>query len=217
MRRRGRLRDEIESGLRYAMDARLAPHYERHMVGDCHYRTPDVVADALARLAHPHGSWLDLGAGSGLVGRALWARNIAADLVAVDVSQAMLDLIEGSPYVARHVADGNVALPFPDASFDGVLAAGVLEHVTHPSRLLSNALRVTRPGGALLFTYPPNRSGRTERCRHEDGLVSHDVERMTAEVELLGMSIAHQVEFPAYLIGSHGWIVHRLIVGFRRS
>jgi ubiquinone/menaquinone biosynthesis C-methylase UbiE len=214
---RGRLRDEVESGLRYAMDARLAPHYERHMVDDCHYRTPDVVADALARFAHPHGSWLDLGAGSGLVGRAIVPRNIAVDLVAVDISQAMLDLIEGSPYVARHVADGSVALPFPEASFDGVLTAGVLEHVTHPRRLLSNALRVTKPGGALLFTYPPNRSGRTERCQHEDGLVSHDVELMTAEVGLLGMSVVHEVEFPAYLIGSRGWIVHRLVVGFRGS
>jgi len=39
----------LRSGLAYAIDERLAPLYERHMVGECGYRTPDVVvAEAVA-------------------------------------------------------------------------------------------------------------------------------------------------------------------------
>jgi predicted TPR repeat methyltransferase len=187
------------------------------MVDDCHYRTPEVVADALSRFAHPGGRWLDLGAGNGLLGRALFTRNVAVELHAVDISQAMLDLIDDSIYVARHLADATIALPFAEGSFDVVVSAGLLEHVVHPRSVLSNAVAVTKPGGAVFFTYPPNRNGRSGRCPLEEGLVSHDVESMRAEVERLGLSVVHEAEFPAYLVGSRGWVVHRLMGGLRSS
>lgn len=42
------------------------------------------------------------------------------------------------------------ALPFADASFDGVLAKDVLEHLQAPGRLVREIVRVLRPGGVVV-------------------------------------------------------------------
>lgn len=45
-------------------------------------------------------------------------------------------------------------LPFPDNSFDAVVACEIIEHVDHPERLLSEAARVLRPDGVAIITTP---------------------------------------------------------------
>jgi|YelNatPaOPRAMG01_1025707.scaffolds.fasta_scaffold02311_17 SAM-dependent methyltransferase len=45
-------------------------------------------------------------------------------------------------------------LPFPDASFDGVLCSQVLEHVDRPEEVISEVNRVLKPGGAGLISVP---------------------------------------------------------------
>lgn len=49
--------------------------------------------------------------------------------------------------------DGH-ALPFVDASFDGVLCSQVLEHVFTPEQFVSELHRVLRPSGRLVLTVP---------------------------------------------------------------
>jgi ubiquinone/menaquinone biosynthesis C-methylase UbiE len=46
------------------------------------------------------------------------------------------------------------ALPFPDETFDIVYSSYVLEHVQDPVQVLTEAVRVTKPGGTLLFEIP---------------------------------------------------------------
>lgn len=99
---------------------------------------------------------LDVGCGSGGVTRTI-ANRVAPDgrAVGVDASPALLQ-------VARELADksglGDViefkagdcrTLPFPDASFDAVLAATTISHVPEPGRALAEMVRVTRPGGRV--------------------------------------------------------------------
>lgn len=99
---------------------------------------------------------LDVGCGSGAVTRTV-ARRVAPGgrVVGFDASPALLK-------VARELADeaglgGGIefkpgdcrALPFPDASFDAVLAATTLSHVPDPGRALAEMVRVTRPGGRV--------------------------------------------------------------------
>ena len=56
-----------------------------------------------------------------------------------------------SNMVAKSVAE---KLPFPDASFDFVYSTNVLEHVKNPSKVLSESIRVLKPGGYLQFVIP---------------------------------------------------------------
>jgi ubiquinone/menaquinone biosynthesis C-methylase UbiE len=53
------------------------------------------------------------------------------------------------------VKKGDVcALPFPDASFDLVLATDIIEHVDADDRALAEIYRVLKPGGTALITVP---------------------------------------------------------------
>ena len=45
-------------------------------------------------------------------------------------------------------------IPAPDASFDAVLCAEVLEHITDPTLALAELARLLKPGGTLIVTAP---------------------------------------------------------------
>jgi len=51
-------------------------------------------------------------------------------------------------------APAGEGLPFPDASFDGVLAFEVIEHVDDDTGLLAEMARVARSGGTLVLSTP---------------------------------------------------------------
>jgi len=54
-----------------------------------------------------------------------------------------------------HVVEANgLALPFPDACFDKVIAAEVLEHINEDEAALAELARVLRPGGVIAVTVP---------------------------------------------------------------
>ena len=64
---------------------------------------------------------------------------LARELVEAALLADLIELREGD---AR-------SLPFPDASFDAVLAATVLVHVPEGERAIPEMVRVTRPGGRV--------------------------------------------------------------------
>ncbi len=102
---------------------------------------------AAAPLPVAGGRVLDLGAGTGVVGRAALAAG-AARVVAADLAVAMLRL--GGP--AQHpVAADATALPFRDQAFDLVVAAFCLNHLSGPGAALREARRVGRGFAASTF------------------------------------------------------------------
>ncbi len=52
------------------------------------------------------------------------------------------------------VAADGMALPFPDACFEKVIAAKVLEHVPDDAKVLKELARVLRPAGVMAVTVP---------------------------------------------------------------
>lgn len=130
-----------------AFDA-AAPRFDRYRalpVG-----VPEAIrAAVLAGVKIPSPRLLDLGAGTGRIGRAFVAAG--DDYVGVDLSLGMLREF------ARHAAPAPLAqadggrLPFADAAFDAVLMVQVFGGMRGWRRVLAEARRVLRPPGALVL------------------------------------------------------------------
>jgi SAM-dependent methyltransferase len=107
---------------------------------------------------------LDLGCGGGRHSYAAMRRG--ATVVALDADP---DVVQDLLRLQRlMVADGDLpasppggavhgdalALPFPDASFDRVIASEVLEHIWADERAIVELNRILKPGGKLAVTVP---------------------------------------------------------------
>jgi SAM-dependent methyltransferase len=112
----------------------------------------------------PGDRLLDLGCGFGR--HAYEAVRRGADVVACDLALdelAEVRKIYGVMHVDGETPDGvspTVAcadatrLPFPDASFDRVIASEVLEHIPEDAVAIGELARVLRPGGSIAITVP---------------------------------------------------------------
>jgi ubiquinone/menaquinone biosynthesis C-methylase UbiE len=99
---------------------------------------------------------LDVGCGTGAATRTL-AQRVAPNgrVTGIDPSGELLKITR--ELVDRAGLGGLIELkqadcrelPFPDASFDAVMAATTLSHVDGPERALAEMVRVTRPGGRV--------------------------------------------------------------------
>jgi SAM-dependent methyltransferase len=93
---------------------------------------------------------LDLGAGTGLLTDVLLAAG--HEVVAVDLSEPMLDQLRARlPQVAA-AAGGAEAVPLPDADVDAVVA-GQAAHWFDPVPAAAELRRVLRPGGVVGFVW----------------------------------------------------------------
>jgi SAM-dependent methyltransferase len=93
---------------------------------------------------------LDLGCRDGALSAVYLDGN---HVIGVDVDRAALAKAEERGLETAW-ADIDEPLPFPDESFDVVVAAEVLEHLRLPERALTEAMRVLRPGGLLVGSVP---------------------------------------------------------------
>ena len=80
----------------------------------------------------------------------------AADLNDVDeILQAMKEQGEAPASARGEAVKGDALdLPYPDATFDCVIASEILEHVPEDNRAIAELVRVLKPGGALAITVP---------------------------------------------------------------
>ena len=107
---------------------------------------------------------LDLGCGGGR--HAFEVLRRGADVVAFDRDTAELENVAAmfaAMSKAGEVPEGAsgttvsgdaLDMPFPDASFDHVIAAEVLEHIPDDVTAISEIVRVLKPGGFLAVTVP---------------------------------------------------------------
>jgi SAM-dependent methyltransferase len=107
---------------------------------------------------------LDLGCGGGR--HTYEAMRRGATVVALDYSAEVV--VEVRNFVNAMIAEGELpasleggavnadalALPFPDATFDRIIASEVLEHIWADELAISELVRILRPGGRLAVTVP---------------------------------------------------------------
>jgi ubiquinone/menaquinone biosynthesis C-methylase UbiE len=96
---------------------------------------------------------LDLGCGTGR--HAFWLAADGAKVQALDFSPAMLDQAhrktEGNDVVFQ-VHDLSTPLPFPDASFDGIVCGLVVDHIADLGSFFGEMRRVCRPTGWVVVS-----------------------------------------------------------------
>lgn len=96
---------------------------------------------------------LEIGCGSGGLLRMLVAQGVRA--VGVDTSARAVQLARARVPAASvvHIA-ADAYLPFPDDTFDAILAQHVIEHLPHADTALQEWRRVLKPNGRLALATP---------------------------------------------------------------
>jgi ubiquinone/menaquinone biosynthesis C-methylase UbiE len=114
------------------------------------------VTDLLA-CGRLEGDAIDLGTGTAQIPIELCRRHDDCRVVGVDLSINMLELarynIEAAGLIDRIVLAHTDAkeLPYGDEAFDVVMSNSIVHHIPEPAAVLSQAVRVTAPGGLLFF------------------------------------------------------------------
>lgn len=112
----------------------------------------------------PGSKVIDVGCGAGRHSFEAYRRG--ADVIAFDQNaeeladvdtmlQAMGQAGEAPKSAKAQVVVGDaLALPYPDGTFDAVIASEILEHVPDDDAAIAELIRVLRPGGTLAVTVP---------------------------------------------------------------
>jgi len=117
------------------------------------YQAPSVVAEAVVSRHPDADSVLDVGCGTGLVGRALRARGFQGRLTGLDISEASLAIAEQSgAYDALERADLQQRLAVEDESVDALACVGVMTYLPDVEAAWREFARVVRPGGIMVVT-----------------------------------------------------------------
>jgi ubiquinone/menaquinone biosynthesis C-methylase UbiE len=113
--------------------------------------------DRFVRLTglEPGACVIDLGCGSGIFTYLLNQRGY--DVAGLDISPKLLELARRK-YPDLRFDEGDVeALPYKNASVDGVLLSGLVHHLPDPSQCAAEVTRVLKPKGRFV-AFDPNRA-----------------------------------------------------------
>ena len=122
--------------------------YEKERHRGYHAMLDDLEVDLLTRYVRG-ADVLEIGCGTGLILDRI--ESLSKSAVGVDLSVGML---QGAMERGLNVVQADAtALPFASESFDVVYSFKVLAHIEDISLALSEAARVTRPGGHMLLEF----------------------------------------------------------------
>ena len=133
-----------------------AADYDAENIGNG-FRLPFIGAAFVARFVSPDtGPILDAGCGTGLVGEALAILGYN-NIVGLDISPAMIRRAEQlQSYSRLYEHDLGLRIPEKDDSFGAVTCFGSLGPGHAPANCLDEFVRVTRPGGFVVFNVRPD-------------------------------------------------------------
>jgi predicted TPR repeat methyltransferase len=117
------------------------------------YKIPAIVTGLTGRyLRSAEGTILDAGAGTGILGETLKLLGYE-NLVGIDLSQGMLGkALRKGVYRTLHQMVLGEHLDFPNDTFDGTISVGVFTAGHAPLESFEELIRVTKPGGYIIFS-----------------------------------------------------------------
>jgi SAM-dependent methyltransferase len=131
--------DEIATVYDESLPTHVVEHYLRK-------RTGFVAANC------PRGSALDVGCGTGALAQRLV--EIGYEVVGVDPSEGMLEVMRARSPATRAVNASGTSLPFADNCFDLVLTVAAMHHIAVAAdvrQTLAEMVRVCKPSGRILI------------------------------------------------------------------
>jgi SAM-dependent methyltransferase len=126
--------------------------YDTIGIGYDRTRRPDPrIAERILALLEPQakGHYLDVACGTGNYTKSLY--DLGLDMVGIDQSKTMLDAARAKyPTIKWQQADVT-KLPFPDASFDGIICTQAIHHFSDLEAAVCEIARVLRGGRLVIF------------------------------------------------------------------
>lgn len=130
----------------------MASRFEQHVVGQLDYHVPEGLARRVRPVLSPGCKVLDLGCGTGLVGKALAGNG--ARLCGIDLSPHMLEYArQTGAYAALDCKDIIEALgEVAPSSCRAILAADTFIYIGELTEVFNGAARALEPGGLFAFS-----------------------------------------------------------------
>ena len=133
-----------------------AQDYERNLTETFGRPQREPIVDLTLKYVSKDAHILDAGAGTGTLGQWLYDEGYR-HLVAIDLSPGMLaEAQKKQVYQQLSPMVLGDPLNFKTATFDAITACGVFTYGHAPSRAFDELIRVTKPGGYLIFTLRPD-------------------------------------------------------------
>lgn len=133
-----------------------AATYESDLEQDFGWAGPQQAVAAAAKYVPTTARILDAGAGTGLVGLLLAERGYST-IVGIDLSAQMLaEARSKDVYEDLQQMTLGEPLDLPTDSFDATMSVGVMTVGHAPASSLDELVRVTKPGGHLIYTLRPD-------------------------------------------------------------
>ena len=150
----------------YQADAEAFDYFAVHEQGDARYENRRLREVIVAQVPPGVQNILDVGCGSAWVAGHFCPQGIA--VYSMDISTVNpIKALELHPFEHHFgIAADVFALPFPEGTFDCIIASEIIEHVPDPKGFLANLLTVLRPGGVLIATTPYNEKITYTLCIH---------------------------------------------------
>lgn len=129
-----------------------AGDYDQDLAEEFAWNSPQNSTAVFAKHVKKSAKILDAGAGTGLVGECLVQAGYK-NLVAMDLSQGMLEEARGKNlYSELHQMALGGPLDFPTDEFDAVISVGVFTQGHAPPSSFDELVRITKPGGVIVFS-----------------------------------------------------------------
>lgn len=146
---------------------------------------------------------LDIGAGTGRL--SLQLEKGGAQVMALDVSAKMLELIRRKNKKIQTMVGDAENLPFEKESFDIVTAAFLIVHLKDPMRFFDEVYRVLKDGGKFVVTNI-NQKDPPEVKTKEGNIIIESFYHRPEKIKEILESLAFQVEQEIFVKENEVWV-----------